>query len=412
MNKLAQISSLSALTLAASTPLFAAVPMGQDGTLFVDSSAAVEYQSNILRQGDDEQSDTIFVLTPGVEYRLGGVGDTVAEIKAGYELRFHADESDLNAEHARLTAMASHDSGIALYKGYLGYNEFGTNAQEFDGVVDQQVQFVPGVTEFFVGVAGGEVKYRLSDQTAFSAGADYFVRAYDGDDLAGNESISFPIKAFFTIAPELEALIGYRFRESTGYDLPDSQEIVFDFTDHYVFVGVQGQVFSPLWTVDLDVGYQDRRTDAALRWGPELDIGDRSTLAFSARVNYDADEMLNFYGELSRDFGQDAQGSNNFERTRLTLGGNYLISELWRADFRLTYANTDYDDTQRGSGGMVTTVDGREEDVVVAQFGLRYFPNEYLSLGGDFRRTNVDVENSSFPSYTNNVFVLSAAVRY
>lgn len=405
MNSLIKSAALSGL-LFGTLPLANAAPfaaLGEDVSIFVDASAGLEHQSNIGRSSNNEESETIFVVSPGLEFRLGGEGSSVAQLKVGYEFRRHFNQDQLNGEYARVNFASLYDTDVLLLKTYFGYNEFGTNSQVIDG---SNLDII-GVADRSDLTAGASFKYRFTEQMSFGAGADFAKRDWDnGYALYGYDSIALPVKLYFAIAPELDAFVGYRHREvDTSSNRNSESYTAPNYSDDYFFVGVEGELFSPLITANIDLGFQTRSYE-------DIQVGDDSNdaLTFSARVNYAADVNRSYYAVLARDFGQSANGAVAFERTRYTIGGTYQITEMWSALASVTFASTDYDRDPQSPHAKK-----RSDDILSGKIGVTWAPNDYLSINGSFNLIDLDSDNSRVPGYDgykNEVVSVTASVRY
>jgi hypothetical protein len=404
MNSLVKQSVLLGLLATAAIPTQAApsVALGDDATLFLKLSGSVEHQSNILRQEFNEESDTIFVFTPGVELQLGTENSAYAEVNLGVQARVHDDNDELDGEYLRLNALGYYDTGVALFKGYVTGNQYGSNGVAPE-LVDGGLVEVPAVAERSDYAAGGSVVYGLTDQVSVSGGLDLFRRSFDtASKLSGTESFAIPVKVFYAFDPALSAFAGYRFRDSTPYDVtPSDVGRLSDTEDHYFFVGLEGELFNPLWTASIDAGYQTRDYSGGVLNNTESD-----TFSYTARINYAAATNINLYGTLSSDFGQGVTGSAiAYIRDQLTVGGDYLISEMWSANFAFTLAKTEYED-QDGEPGRV-------DNLTSLNLGVAYNPNEYVTIRGSYR---INYLNKDFVptqhEYTNNIFSVTASLRY
>jgi opacity protein-like surface antigen len=416
MNSLIKKSALGGLLIGA-LPLIHAAPsiaIGDDVSVFLTGKASVEGQSNIYQSIDNEVSDTVFVLTPGLEVVSGGVGSASWQLSAGYEIRSHSNENDLDTELLRTAFGSLYDTGVVILRTYAGYNEFGTNSQIIDGNdTDNAV-----VAERSDVTAGASVKYRFTEQMSLGGGIDFLQRDWTDrfgtqpSYLTGSESLSVPVRVFFAVAPELDAFVGYRHRKVSAYDVDPSQlNVVPDYTDSYYYAGIEGQIFNPLWTVNLDVGFQEREYDSQ-----DMAVDGRTTdgLTFTARVNYEADVNRSYYAILSRDYGQSTTRAISFERTRFTVGGENRITEMWSAFYGLTLAQSDYDQDPdpRFAGEKA-----RVEHITSAQAGINYVPNEYVTVSASYQYLDRNNDNAFInglpnPGFSNSIWKLSATMRY
>ena len=196
------------------------------------------------------------------------------------------------------------------------------------------------------------------------------------------------------------------------YDEPARLEgLIPSYEDSYYFAGIEGEIINPLWSIALDVGMQDREYD-----GSSADGSSNDGLTFSARLNYAADENRNYYAVIARDFGTSTRNAISYERTRITLGGDYRVTEMWSTFFGVTLAESEYDNDI-----LDPLAAAREEHVMIGKIGVSYIPNEYLTVTGSYQYIDVNLDNSFTwdgsaivpnPGYSNNVLMITAAVRY
>lgn len=399
MNSFVKNTVLAGLLAPAVISLQAApsVSLGDDATLFLTVSGGFEHQSNILRQKSNEDSELITIITPGVELQVGTENSAYAEMSLGLQVRMHQDLDELDGEYIRFNSLGYYDTGILLIKGYASANEYGSNSTTFENNVA-----VPGLAERSDLAIGASVNYLFSDQISLNGGVDVFHRSFDDASLlAGSDSISIPVRVLYAFDPAVSAFGGYRYRTSSPFNAPAGSNLP-DTEDHYVFVGVEGEIFNPLWTGSIDAGYQTRDFSDGL-----LDGESSSTFSYNARLNYAADINMNFYGVLSRDFGQGTGSTAiSYVRDQISLGGDYLITEMWAANVQLALARTEFEDTP--------TSKGRVDNLTSLTLGISYNPNEYLTIRGSYRMNNLnyDFVDVAFDEYTNNIFSLIASLRY
>lgn len=399
MNAFLKTTVLSGLLATVAVPLQAApsVSLGDDAALFLTLEGGLEHQSNILRQKTIEDDEFIISITPGVELQYGTEGSAYLEATFGYEIRRHDDLDQLDGEYIRFNSLGYFDTGVALFKGYFTANEYGSNSLDFSSNVPSA-----DLAERSDIAIGGTVNYLFSDQISLSGGIDYLHRSFnDASLLAGTDAVSVPLRVLYAFDPAVSAFAGYRYRTATPYNVPAGSDIP-DTEDHYLFVGIEGEIFNPLWTGSIDVGYQTRDFSSSA-----LITGDSSSMAYNARLNYAADTNLNIFGVLTRDYGQGTSSSAvSYVRDMVSLGADYLLSEMWSVRAEIALADTEFEDTVNGPG--------REDHLVLGSVGVTYSPNEYLRVTASYRINDLNYDNidPAFDEYTNNVISLMASVRY
>lgn len=393
--------SLTAIGLC-SVPASAAplLSFGDDAALFINSSAAVEYNTNVFRQSGAEEDDTAFVIRPGLELTYGGQGAPAsAVLQLGWEFREQLDIHELDGNFAKINFDTTYDSGVSLFTGHASFNEYGTSSRDRDPE-DSAAGFVPVIAERAETRLGGDMKYRISERLAFGGGLSFFGRTYDnnlgGRRLVDLDQFELPLRVFYNIAPELDLVAGYRYRVVNVGDQPDladGEDRAPDYADNYYFIGLDGQLFNPLWHVAFDIGLQEREYQNS-----PLDTID--SISASGRITYAASATRSYYLLLSRDYTVSPVRAETYLRNQITIGGNYLINEMWSAVVAANYAMSDYDTYNR------------EEDLFFVLGGLTYSPNEYVSFSGRVRLTTVDGSGERATNYDDEFFSVSASVRY
>lgn len=365
------------------------VSLGENVSLFINSSAGLEHTENIFRTSSDEQSDTALIFQPGIEIDFGREGASRSVLTLGYKMFQYFDDDSLNTELIKSSFTTRYDSGVTLFTGEVSYNEFGTalsaSPDNLGSISD------PTVSERSITRVGGDVKYRISDQLAIGGGLLYYGRSYDADSLADLDRFDVPLRVYYRIAPELDLVAGYRYREVNN-DQPNLPE----YADNYFFIGLDGEIFNPLWRLELDLGYQEREYQNSI-----IDTDD----SFSARVKvtYRADANRSYFAIVSRDYATSPGGALTYIQDQILAGMQYRLSEMWLVDGAVAFLKNDYQE--------VTLP--REEDIVYAQVGVTYKPNEYLTFGGTIRYISVDGSGSSSAiDYDQQVFSVTASFRY
>jgi len=378
---------------ATAAPLFS---LGDNTALFINSEAGVEYNSNILRTESNEDSETTFIVRPGIEITHGGEGAAMTTFTAGWEVRRYDTYSEFNGEYARLNLNTSYDSGVTLFSGVASFNEYSGTSGVLEPGVGSETLTIPVLNERAESRLGGNVKYRLSDRLALGAGGEYWGRTYQngpqGRTLVNLDRYEVPLRVFYNIAPRLDVVAGYRYREVQIGDSPVGQPKPSDYDDHYFFVGLDGEIFNPLWSASLDLGFQERN----------YSDGTQSVDSFTAngRITYQADANRSYYLLLTRDYSVSPVGASSYVQNQATVGANYRLNEMWSLMAAANYAVTDYDGSDR------------EEDLFYVLGGISYSPNEYVSINARVRLTTIDGEGTGATNFDNEFISLSASIRY
>jgi hypothetical protein len=381
------------------------VSLGDNVSLFIDSSAGVEHTENIFRTSSgqtavnpadpngpripvEEESDTALIIQPGIEVNFGKQGSAVSVLKLSYRMFQYFDYDNLNTELVKSSFTTRYDSGVYLATGEISYNEFGTSLaaspDNLTSILD------PVVTERSETKIGGNLRYRFSDRLSVGGGLSYFGRSYDSSNLTDLDRFDVPFRVYYNIAPKLDAVVGYRYREVNN-DSPTAPE----YADHYFFVGLDGEIFNPLWRIELDLGLTDRE------WQNSIYDSDEA-FTMRAKLTYNADANRSYFAIISRDYTVSPGNALTYIQDQLLVGMQYRLSEMWSVNAALALSKNDYQN-----------VADRQEDIVFGQVGASYKPNEYLTVSGTFRYITVEGSGSSNAiDYDQQIVSVSAAIRY
>lgn len=353
--------------------------LGDSIELFVTGTAAIEYQDNLFLDRTGEVDDMVFVASPGVELTMAGRGATQMNLRYKHHLRFYDDNGGLDGDFSDLAFNVAYNSGVVLASFNLSVRELWSNTSDANGN-----GFLVDRTETRANLNG---KYVLTELTAFGLGIEYEKMDYELVQYTGYDSTALPLTVFYKVRPKLDLTAGFRYREV------DVDRTNIDFEDVYYFVGAVGELFSPLWTGNVNFGYQERKYDV-------VDF-EESSFFYDMRVTYRPTVKLSFYGGLGRDYRTSASGGASYTFASLLLGGKYAISDSISVDAGAEMGKAEYSNSPR------------EEDMLFWNLGVSYNPNEMFTLRAQYQYQDVDGGNTPFSSdYTNNKFVVSASVRY
>lgn len=390
----------SLLSLAVAGPLMAApsVSLGDNLALFFSGSAGVEYQTNVGKSSSNEQSDTIYTVDPGIELKYGGEGSVSAVLKAGWLFREYSDASNLDGDYPHVSFVSAFDNGITNIKVDISYIVIGSSTPTEDAANN----LVPALSDRVEFKASTFLKNRVSGTFEVGAGFDYWVRGYNRvDDPATGlrkdtyndiERYGVPVRIYKEIAEGMDAYIGYRYRKTEVHPAKDNPVAITDFTDHYYHAGLEGQLFNPLFRGEVNVGYQERDAESSATKKDD-------DLSFNGRLSYARDENQNYFINFERDYATSPSGGQTFNKNTITVGGRLLWTETVSTTTAVAFANADY------------VSSNREDDLFLFIMRLTYSPNEYVSIEGSYRYTDLDSSQSNL-DYDNHIFGVSASLRY
>ena len=368
---------LPATFLGASLP----ASVGQVGdSLQLHVSADIDYafEDNIFLLETNELEDRYLVFTPGLELRMSEGGTLSASLSYRHSFTRFRDFDSLNGDYADLSVRARYDSGVVLASGYINYEQLYSSLRDV-------ALAIGGPVERDQSKAGANIRYELSELTAFKVGLDYTDVDYDLERFTDYDTTAVPLTFFYKVRPKVDLTAGLRYRSTNTTGL-------FDYEDMYYFVGAVGEVFSPVVFADISVGFQQRDYD-----GSPIDT---SSASYDITFIYTGNAMGTLYAGLSRDYRTSAVGGTAYAFSSLSVGGNHSLSDKVGLNAGLVYGESEYEESPRA------------EDLMILNLGASYQPNDYLTLKAMYEFTDVDGKNAFSSTYTNNEIRVSASLRY
>lgn len=311
------------------------------GKLFLDTEAAVTYDTNIFTNNLGEE-DWIFGFTPALVY-VQDRGLIEMEASAGVDVQeFHnfkeQSSQDLFVDVA-LAGPNRADAPLAFSLG-AGWRESTRASEELATRVEsEQISL------------NGSVDYVFSEKTGLRLSGGWSEEDYDLDVYADSEDSNLRADVLWLYSEKLRFTGGYRYRQINydGAGRIDQQ------TDTFI-VGAEGVLTNKL-TGMVEVGYmmQDNDLDDALYYGVALDWA------------YDQNTSFSLTGQ--RDSTASATGQNTIS-TILTLRANQRFTDTLDG-----YASVGYGQYER-DGAL-----GRDDDIFRLGLGAAVRLSEQGSLG-------------------------------
>ena len=372
--KLLAAAVLSSVASMQAAPFLA---IGDGAELFVTGVVGIRSDDNIFqstdagaRAGTPSQvvSDVIFEITPGLDLTFGKNSLLKGSFAITDSFTNYADTSGVNTNLFGADFRSSFDDGKLKLDTSAGYHELNQNTVDIRGLTRRDV------TNF-----SGKGEVSVSEKTSVAAGLTFEKTNYKRVGYTDSDVLTVPLNAYYKITPKVDLAFGYRYRDTQVQIGSDSQ-------DNYFNVGARGE-FTPKLTGHFNVGYNKR----------SLTVGkDEDQFGFEADLAYELTPKTNLSFGTSNDFGTSASGA---QQKNFSLNGRVTtkVSEVWSYTGGLSYRATDY----------LT----RTDDYLEGNMGVTYVVNAYVGISGSYtyRSNSSDLIGSEF---TNNVFSLSANIRY
>lgn len=361
---------LTALGLSLGAKCIAApfLAVGDSAELFINGNLGVRADDNIfLASAKDD--DVVFDVAPGLELAFGKGGQIQGAFTLVDAFTSYADHSNLNTNLASTNVKASYDDGKLKMNAALGYTELNQNTADIRGLTRRDV--------FSTDLSG---ELQVSQLLSFGTGASFSHENYKRSGYADSDSLTIPFNLYYATTPKTDLSLGYRYRDY-------QTTIGSDSTDQFFNIGARGE-FTPKLSGSFAVGMNTRKRASG--------GSDDSDLGLDASFNYSISEKLGLSLGASRDFSTSPQGAQQ-QNTTVNAQLSVKINSLWGASAGVSYRSIDYPT--------------RTDEYYEGTLGASYAFNSMIRIGGTYtyRQYFSDLSASEF---TNNVFALTASIRY
>lgn len=327
--------------------MFAApvMSLGDNAVLAARISGAVQLNDNIFLDPILEKSDTVFIMSPGIEFRLGSdISNSNLKIVYVHDFVSYDKNSQLNRNNPNISldgSFGTAKSGISYSAGYKVETENSASNNAFRQLV---------VRDNINGKLDGE--WGMTAKTSMRAGIHYSDIDYSSGGLVDREVISLPFDLYWQYSPKLDLSVGYRYRtvEYSG-TRPDNN-------DHFLNVGLRGQIASKT-TAQVRMGVQ--RRDFNIPGTSDADL-----FSIDGILTWEATPKTVATVIATRDFGADSFG-RSIETTRVTVSGKWNINDRFSSFASARFEKDKYET-------------GRKDDSLYAQVGFNYSVTENLIL--------------------------------
>lgn len=366
------LGGISALPLTANPPL---VSIGEHTDVRALFSVTAKHEDNVFLRDNAKKSDWSFIFSPGVEVNLGR-GETNGNIDFIYreDIIRYSDLGNLDTSSSNFILSGDYTEAKYSIRGTASWRQLQQNTAD--------AALVGTLVKRELTNLGLRGEYRFSELLSVGSGISYDKTVYKHSSFHNSDNLNIPVDLYYHITEKYALSLGYNFRDTTVKRGSNRQT-------HFFNVGIRGEVL-PKLNAEFRVGYNyvDYRHHK-----------NRDGLGFNGTLSYAATPKLTLRASMRKDFTTVADGSITD-----TVGGElsaaYDITPLWTASANVGYNEQEYKNAT-----------GRKDKITNLGVGISYTPLEYLQLSGQYGMYS---NSSSIKSlgYTNNVFSLTASLRY
>ena len=367
---------LGAALLCGDKNLAAAAAAESDSDFFFTGVASAQANDNVFLSHTNAKSDTIFDLTPGLEFDFGKNSLTKGMFSINEDFQIYGSESSLNTGLTNAAFTSAYDD-----------NKTKLNLNASYHIADQATRDVHLVgvlvkRDLYHAEALGEDA--VTEKTSVGAGVVYDDTQYKHTGYTNWEWIKVPLKYYYEVEPKLDLSAGFTYKDNQlGTGGVNSNEYFYN-------VGARGE-FTPKLTGELSVGYEQIQFAKGVKSKNGVGVDSNFTYAYTPKTTVT-------FG-VSNDFGYSASGGSSYRIFGLNGGVSTAINDQWKANAQLSYNHYDY----------ISTTE--KDDFYNGQLGATYIINVYLSVTGAYTYTE-DSSNITADSFTNNIFSISASLRF
>lgn len=397
LNKLAVSFILAGVagTASADTALFSLPEFGEDAGIHGLLNASVAYNDNIYLSETDEDADTIFTISPGLELSTGDEARSKLNVRFVENFVFYMDETDNNRGLENIDLTFTHGGeGQKLKLSVMAGFHHNQSASSRDSYTRGTM------TRSYNYYANGIISYKLGEKTSLRSGFKWNGTTYQNSQAKyfynDRQQYAIPLYLYYAVTEKLNAGLSAEYRYVDLSTSGRNRELGKTAgTEQVWFFGLsaEGNAWEKL-SLNGRIGvttsdYSDRTID---------NLDGKDTFGMSITANWKATEKLDTALTLNRDFelGSAAEG---ILATGATLSANYRIDDFWSANASLGYRLDDY---QYGN---------REDDIYKMTVGASYAINEWASAYANYSLA-IDESNQSGSDYTNNIVTVGVSLRY
>ena len=366
---------LGASLLLAASHAQAFVAVDGDDELFATGTASAQANDNIFLSHTNAKSDMVFDLTPGLEFDYGKNSLLKGLISASEDAQLYGSESKLNTGLANTLVTADYSDDktkINFDASFRQADQATRDVRQVGVLVKRDLYHVEGL---------GEVA--LTDKTSLGAGAIYDDTNYLRTGYTDWEWFKVPLKYYYKMEPKLDVSAGFSYQDNQlGTGGINSNQYFYN-------VGARGE-FTPKLTGELSVGYEEI---SFARGGNHGGLGVESSFNYA----YSPSTTVSF--GANNDFCYSAAGGASYRISGLNAGLSSLVAEQWKIAGQVGYSHYTY----------ITTP--QRDDFYSGQAGVTYILNVHTNLTAAYNYVE-DSSNITPDSFTNNIFSLSASLRF
>lgn len=392
------LSGVAAATCAAS-PLLPLPGVGEEAGIRALVNASIAYNDNLYLSESGEKADTIFTISPGLEFSTGKHADNTVMLRFVENIAFYMDETDNNRALENVDFVFTHNG-----EGGKLYLSVAAGLHHNQSASSRESQTRGTMTRSYNYYANANVSYKLGETGKFSlrSGVKWNGTTYENTEAKywynDRQQYAIPLYLYYAVTEKLDAGLSAEYRYVDLASSKRNRELGKNpGTQQVWFFGLSadGDVTeSGKLSVNGRIGFTT--SDYSRRTIDNLDGEDSLGMTISA--DYKASERLLTTLTLNRDF-ELAGDASGITTTGASLQAKYSIDEKWTANGGVAYSLDDYQSSKR------------EDDCYTFNVGASYSINDYTSAYANYSLA-LNESNTDGYDYTNNIVTVGLSFRY
>ena len=369
---------ISASSMAMASPFLA---LGDGAELFLTGTGKVKFDDNVL-SSPTKISDTIFVLSPGLEVTTGKNSQISTLLDCSEDVTRYDKTTSLNTNLAHVTFGANYLASKSTVMINAGYNQNNQNTPTGTTVPGSIGAGLLRSNETNAGISG---ETDLTQKTRVGLGFTYDKTHYVNNPAGtvDDKIYTVPIDFYYEYTQKLSLLAGLRYRDTELAGLPG-------YKDYYYSVGARGD-FTALISGTLGLGINERTTPG---------LANQSSFGLNSSLTYKASEKTKITLNLNDDTGASSNGQSQ-EIISFSSRVDTDFDNAWKGFASVTYNNTKYKNA----------VPSRTDNYYEGDIGFTYVFSLKFNVTGTYSYKKND-SNAVAQSFNDNLISLAAVVRY
>jgi len=385
---------------------------GRQGYVHPFLSVEGYHTSNLFNEEDNEESDRVLVLSPGIWLAVPGSRQTLLRVETlntapgGLEVsRFRAEEEKrfqgyalYRAELERHDEFSDADTENHRGEALLQYNSRGGFFLELvDIYEDDHDPYSTGdsvagqLDKFKSNLLNPSIGYRVSPKLRLLVDYAWYLLDYDdaSNDYRDREDHAVSGYVFYKATPKTSVFLEYEYI-TVDYD----KDIKDDNHENNLYGGLQWKVTDKS-RGRIKLGYGQKSFEGSTE-------DDRNSFLAEVQLDHRFTRKTSMFVRASRRDGEaDTQGTRDVLRYRLKVGYVQNLTAKVTARLAAHYYRDEYD----GEITVGSQTDERTDDKYGGEFALGYAPTRWLNLSAGYDYKERDSNFETYDYRTHKVFV-------